>query len=206
MFKRLFMGDPLERFVIIGLGNPGREFENTRHNVGFMAVDQLSSAWDVPVNKYRFKSLIGQGKFDQRSIILAKPQYFMNRSGEPVASITRFYKISMEQICIIHDDLDLPLGNIRLRHSGGSAGQKGMESIINRLGTEEFYRLRIGIGRPPGRMDAAEYVLQPFRKVETEIVEHMLQRAVDAIEMLLRDGIEKAMTVYNQFESNDLKT
>jgi len=202
----MFMGDQLERFTVIGLGNPGREFENTRHNIGFMAVDQLSKTWEIPVNKYRFKSLVGQGKFDCRSVILAKPQNFMNRSGEPVASITRFFKLSMEQICIIHDDLDLPLGIIRLRYSGGSAGQKGMESIINRLGTEEFYRLRIGIGRPPVRMDAADYVLQPFRKAELEIVTHVLQRAVDAIEMLIKYGAEKAMTVYNQSDSNDRKT
>lgn len=200
------MNDQLERFAIIGLGNPGREYEHSRHNIGFMAIDQLSRAWDVPVNKYRFKSLVVQGKFDGKPIILAKPQNFMNRSGEAVASITRFYKLSLQQICIIHDDIDLPFGSIRLRYSGGSAGQKGMASIIKILGTEEFCRLRIGIGRPPGRIEAADYVLQSFRKAEFEIVENVLQKAVGAIEMLIRDGVEKAMTFYNHSESNDQQT
>jgi len=200
------MRDQLERFAIIGLGNPGREYEHTRHNIGFMAIDQLSRAWDIPVNKFRFTSLVGQGKFDGQPIILAKPQNFMNRSGEAVASIARFYKLSPQQICIIHDDLDLRFGNIRLRYSGGSAGQKGMASIIKSLGTEEFCRLRIGIGRPPGRMEAADYVLQPFRKAEFEIVENVLQKAVGAIEMLLKDGVERAMTSFNHSESNDQQT
>ena len=196
------MIDQPERFAIIGLGNPGREYEDTRHNVGFMAIDRISRAWDIPVNQYRFKSLVGKGLFEGRPVILAKPQQFMNRSGEAVTTITRFYKLPMQQFCIIHDDLDLPFGNIRMRISGGSAGQKGMESIITKLGTDVFYRLRIGIGRPPGRLDAVEYVLQPFRKADFDLLETVLQRTVSAIELLIREGIEKAMTFYNRTDDN----
>jgi PTH1 family peptidyl-tRNA hydrolase len=203
MFKRFLMGDSLSLFAFIGLGNPGREYELTRHNIGFLAIDQLSRAWDIPVNKYRFKSLVGKGNYEGNTVLLAKPQGYMNLSGDAVASITRFYKLSLEQICIIHDDLDLPFGKIRLRRSGGSAGQKGMASIIARLGTEEFYRLRIGIGRPPGQMEAADYVLQSFRKKESGILEDVLNKAVGAIEMLLNEGIDRAMTFYNHSDSND---
>ena len=184
-------------YLLVGLGNPGREYRETRHNVGFMVIDQVCKASGIKLSRVQTKAIIGVGPFSGRRLVLAKPQTFMNLSGQAVAALVRFYKIPFEQILIAHDDLDLPLGTLRLRPSGGSAGQKGIASTIQQLGSQEFGRMRIGIGRPPGQMDPAAYVLQTFSKGEQALVDQMLERAVSAVECFLQNGLEAAMNQYN---------
>jgi len=193
----------MEPFIIFGLGNPGREYERTRHNIGFIAVDKLSITWKIDLSRVRYKSLTGEGKFNGNKIILVKPLTFMNRSGNAVRSFMNFYKITPERMLVIHDDLDLPFGSLRLRSNGGSAGQRGMASIISAIGTDSFARLRLGIGRPPGRMDAADYVLQKFNNKDQEDLDFVMSAVVGAVETLIKEGIDKAMTQYNHSVLDD---
>ncbi len=186
-----------DRFLIVGLGNPGREHRNNRHNVGFQVIDHLAARHGLEFKRQRSKALIATGNIAGRSVILAKPQSYMNRSGGPVASLVRFYKVEMAHLLVIFDDLDLPVGTIRLRSEGGSSGQNGMKDIIQRLGTEGFPRLRIGIGHPRGRMDPADYVLQDFSEAQLGILRETYDRAVDAIETWLAEGIILAMSRHN---------
>ena len=191
---------PLKRegpFLIAGLGNPGRKFERNRHNVGFMLLNRLSSRLGVTFGTVESKGLVAKSSYLGERVILVKPQMYMNKSGVAVSSLVHFYKVRMDNFLVAYDDVDLPLGTLRLRTSGGSAGQKGMQSIIDRLGTEEFPRLRIGTGRPPGRMDAADYVLQDFPKDETELLADTLNRSVEAVLTYLQYGLDRAMNTYN---------
>jgi peptidyl-tRNA hydrolase, PTH1 family len=145
-------------YLMVGLGNPGREYRTNRHNIGFMLVDHLAARLSVSFSRLESKALVTKAEYQGRRLVLAKPQTFMNLSGQAVGTLVRFYKVPLAQLMVCYDDVDLPLGQIRIRPDGGSAGQKGMGSIIERLGTQQFPRLRLGIGRPPGRMDAAAYV------------------------------------------------
>jgi len=183
--------------LIIGLGNPGKEHNLNRHNVGFMLLDQLAAELGLKFSRHQFLALYTDGPFEGHKIILAKPQTFMNLVGRSVGPLTRFYRISTSNLIIAYDDLDLPLGTIRLRPAGGSAGHKGMQSIFEQLGTEAFPRLRIGIGRPPGKMDPADYVLQDFSRDELQMLEVILGEAVDCIHLFIREGIQAAMTYSN---------
>ena len=187
----------MDPFLIFGLGNPGREYERTRHNIGYFALDKLSMEWNIEISRYRYKSMVGEGEFAGNRILLVKPQTYMNKSGNAVYSFMKFYKVGSKRLLVIHDDLDLPFGSIRIREDGGSAGQRGMESIISKIGTDEFSRLRIGIGRPPGRMDPMDYVLRKFTKESKTDLELVLGTVIRSIEVMLIDGIEKAMTSYN---------
>lgn len=193
----------IEWYVFTGLGNPGREYENTRHNIGFSVIQRLAQRWEIDVARYRFKSLTGDGIVMGKKVALVMPQTFMNRSGLAVGSFLNFYKVEQDHLLVINDDLDLPFGSIRLRKSGGSAGQKGMQSIINRLGNSEFPRLRVGIGRPPGRMDPVDYVLKKFKPADEILLNQVLDSCADAIETYLGQGIEKAMTLFNHSVTND---
>jgi len=184
-------------YLIVGLGNPGRDYRNTRHNIGFMAVDAFAATLNIKMTRVQFKAIIGSEVIGASRVILAKPQTYMNLSGQAVASLLRFYKIPVEHLMVINDDLDLPLGTIRIRPGGGSAGQKGIGSIIDRQGTQEFPRLRLGIGRPPGQMDSADYVLQPFSNGESELLSAVLEKAVDAIKTFVSEGLEAAMNKFN---------
>ncbi len=186
-----------ETFLIIGLGNPGRVYRETRHNIGFMLVDRVSSRLKTRFLRLQSKALIASTIFQERKIILAKPQTFMNLSGQSVQGLMHFYKLPLENMLIAHDDLDLPVGTIRLRPDGRSAGQRGMKSAIERLGTDEFPRLRLGIGRPPGQMNAPDYVLQNFSTSDLTIINETLDRAVEAALLWVTEGLEKAMTKYN---------
>ncbi len=194
---------PLERdstfevFMIVGLGNPGKEYAANRHNAGFLAVDHLLNHFQISSKKVKNKAIVSDGKFNATRIIFVKPQTFMNLSGEAVSSLVHFYKVDLDHLLVIHDDIDLPFGTIRLRPSGGAGGQKGIASIIEKLATQNFARLRIGIGRPPGRMDAAAYVLKDFTKVEKEELAFVMDTLVKAIELFLTQGIESAMNMYN---------
>jgi PTH1 family peptidyl-tRNA hydrolase len=184
-------------FLIVGLGNPGRNYRLTRHNIGFMVVDRIAGQLKCPLTKVQGKALVSTSRIGEQKIILAKPQAFMNLSGIAVSSLVRFYKIDLEHLLVIHDDVDVPFGQIRLRPGGGSAGQKGVESIIERLATKAFPRLRMGIGQPPGRMDSADYVLLPFGKDEGEELDNFLDRAAEAVRSFVNEGLDTAMNRFN---------
>ena len=184
-------------FLIIGLGNPGREYRDTRHNAGFMVVDRLCEAFNIRLSRLQSRALVGNGNWEAKKIVLAKPQTYMNLSGQCVESLMRFYKSPLEQVLVIHDDLDLPVGTLRMRPGGGSAGQRGLASIIQQLGTQEFPRLRIGIGRPPGQMDPAAYVLERFTSSDKALIPLLLDRAVDAVKDLMQFDLNHAMNTYN---------
>lgn len=185
-------------YLIVGLGNPGPRYAANRHNVGFRCLDRLASAHDLAFDKRQKRARVGLGTIYGRRIILAQPQTFMNESGRAVAPLARFYQVEMERLLVVYDDLDLPLGTVRLRPEGGTGGHKGMRSITEHLGSQSFSRLRLGIGRPPGRMDPAAYVLQNFSVEDQPPVEDMLERAVTAVETWLREGIEAAMSQHNR--------
>ncbi len=184
--------------LIAGLGNPGKQYRQTRHNIGFMLVDSLAEILDLKFGRVQNKALVTAGRYQGVKIILAKPQTFMNNSGQAVGALMRFYKLSLEHLLIVCDDVDLPFETLRLRPSGGSAGQKGMKSIIQHLGSQNFPRLRLGIDRPPGRMETADYVLQNFRSKDSEALAFFLRRAADASLAFVTEGIDDAMTTFNQ--------
>jgi PTH1 family peptidyl-tRNA hydrolase len=184
-------------FVLVGLGNPGREYRQTRHNVGFMVIDELCKVLNTRLTRMQGKALVGSGILDGCKIILAKPQTFMNLSGQSVASLVKFYKIPLSQLLVILDDLDLPVGTLRIRPGGGSAGNKGLMSIIQQLGTEEFPRMRLGIGRPPGQKNGADYVLQDFQNGEMDFVKGVLDKASHAAQVFVSSGIDQAMNQFN---------
>lgn len=187
----------IETFLIVGLGNPGRGYRENRHNVGFMLVDRLAAKLDVRFSRLQSKALVASATYNERKIVLAKPQTFMNLSGQSVQGLIRFYKLSLTNLLVAHDDLDLPPGTIRIRPDGGAAGQKGMESILERLGTDEFARLRLGIGRPPGQMEAPDYVLQDFSDAEMTAISETLDRAVEAALTFVTEGLDAAMNKFN---------
>ncbi len=186
-----------EFYLIAGFGNPGREYRNTRHNVGFRLIDSVVSEFNTKLTKVQFKAMTGTIELDNARIILAKPQTFMNLSGQAVAALMRFYKIPLDKVLVAHDDIDLPLGTIRIRPGGGSGGQKGLASTIEKLGTQDFPRMRIGIGRPSGSQEAAGYVLQEFSNSDEKVLQDVLPQAVEAIKVFVAEGLDAAMTRYN---------
>ena len=187
----------VETFLVIGLGNPGRVYCETRHNVGFMLLDRLAVKLNVRFTRLQSRALVGNATYAERKIILAKPQTFMNLSGQSVQGLVHFYKLPLSNLLIAHDDLDLSPGTIRIRPDGGSAGQKGMTSILERLGTDDFPRLRLGIGRPPGQMEAPDYVLQEFSNADLAIISETLDRAMEAVLTFVTEGLDAAMNKYN---------
>lgn len=184
-------------YMIVGLGNPGPAYAANRHNVGFRCVERLGAAYNLRFDRRQKKALVARGTIGERQVVLVKPQTFMNESGLAVAPLARFYKVEPTRLLVVYDDLDLPPGTIRLRAGGGSGGHRGMLSIIEKLGTQQFPRLRIGIGRPPGQMDPAAYVLQDFSAEEELALDMTLQLATEAIVTWLNYGIEVAMSRYN---------
>ena len=184
-------------FLIIGLGNPGAEYRQNRHNIGFMVIDQLAQVLSIPLQRVKFKAITGTGKFEGRRVILAKPQTYMNASGESVGPLSRYFKVPLNQLMVVHDDLDIPFGSLRIRPMGGTSGQKGMKSIVEKLGSQDFPRMRIGIGRPPGRMDPADYVLQNFKNEELATRDEVLDSATAAIKLFILEGLDKAMNTFN---------
>jgi len=186
-----------ENTLIVGLGNPVLAYRHNRHNVGFMVADALADKLEIPLKRVKFKAQIGNGKLGDIPIIIAKPLTFMNNSGEAVAPLVRYFKVPLERLLVIHDDMDLPLGTLRMRPSGGSAGHNGMLSIFDKLGTNAIPRLRVGIGRPPGRMDPADYVLQDFSRSEEELLNMVITQACEAALAFITTGLEKAMNTYN---------
>jgi peptidyl-tRNA hydrolase, PTH1 family len=184
-------------YLIVGLGNPGREYKDTRHNLGFMLVDRLTVRLGARGMKVQSKAIVITAQHEGQKLILAKPQTFMNLSGQAVQGLLRFYKIPLEHLLVAHDDLDLPFCTLRIRPGGGPGGQKGVGSILQQLGTQDFPRLRIGIDRPPGRMDAAAYVLQEFTSKELLIVSETLDKAAEAALTFVTEGLNAAMNKFN---------
>ena len=200
--------------MIVGLGNPGPKYVHNRHNIGFQAVDVFGARHKIDLPRMQLKARAGDGWVEQRAdvlsvlqgglpqinrqkVLLVKPLTYMNLSGEAVGPLARYYDIPPEDVIVVHDDLDLEPGQLRLRRNGGSGGQNGVKSIIRHLG-QDFHRVRVGIGRPPGRMDAAAYVLQDFSPdEEAEIFAPLRERIADALECWLFEGIDKAMNEYN---------
>jgi PTH1 family peptidyl-tRNA hydrolase len=188
--------------MIVGLGNPGPEYAHSRHNVGFQIVDLLAKRHNLEFNRFQKRARLAIGRVrspagSEQRVLVAKPMAYMNASGEAVAPLAAFYKIAPADILVVFDDLDLPVGRIRLRPNGGAGGQKGMQSIIKHLNSEAFPRLRVGIGRPPGQMDPAAYVLRPFSSDQEAEMTFVRMRAADAIEAWLSSGIEAAMNQFN---------
>ena len=188
---------PDTTYLLIGLGNPGREYRDNRHKVGFMLIDRLAVRLDARGMKVQSKAIVTTATYQDRKLILAKPQTYMNLSGHSAQGLLNFYKVPVENMIVAHDDLDLPFGTIRIRPKGGPGGQKGMASTIEQLGTNGFPRLRMGIGRPPGRMDPAAYVLQNFSKDEFKALSEIIDRAAEAALEFVMNGVNAAMNKYN---------
>jgi PTH1 family peptidyl-tRNA hydrolase len=182
--------------LIVGLGNPGSRYQWTRHNAGFMVLDRLSHHAGIPIVKKSFSGLGGEGFWHGHKLVLLKPQTFMNLSGRSVAEAARFHKIPCEDILVVHDDLDIPFGRVRLKKGGGHGGHNGLRSIHSVLGTGDFNRLRIGIGRPLYG-DVVDYVLNPFSVAEEQELLTVLDGAVDILESVLCHGLDKTMSLYN---------
>lgn len=183
--------------LIVGLGNPGEEYANTRHNVGFRVIHFLAKISGIKATTFKFKAIIGRGCIEDNKVILAQPQTFMNNSGEAVGLLVNYFKIPLDKIIIIHDDLDLPTGKIRIRLNGSSGGHKGLRSIINTLGSEEISRIRIGIGRPTDRVEVIDYVLDYFEPEEEEEITKSISLAAAAVKSILSEGYFTAMNKYN---------
>ena len=186
-----------DKYLIVGLGNPGREYRASRHNVGFMALDGMARRFGGAFTRRQANALYAARRLAGAPVVLAKPQSYMNLSGRSVASLLKFYDLPLVRLLVIFDEIDLPLGALRLRPQGGTAGHRGMQSIVETLGSQDFPRLRIGVGRPPGRMEAAAYVLQDFDQADWPLVESTLKRAGDAVEVFVTEGIEAAMNRFN---------
>jgi PTH1 family peptidyl-tRNA hydrolase len=191
--------------LVAGLGNPGREYEENRHNVGYGCVALLAEKHGLSFDKTQHKAKLAVGRLAGRHTILAKPQTYVNSSGEAVGAIARYYKVVPENVLVIYDDLDLSQGIIRLRPGGSSGGHNGIKSIIDHLGTQRFPRVRVGIGRPPGRMAPKDYVLQDFTAVEREGMSEVYDRVVDAVETFIHEGIREAMNRFNASPDADTK-
>lgn len=183
--------------LITGLGNPGREYEQTRHNIGFMVVDRLAEEWDIRLTKSHSKAQYGEGKFQGEKVLLVKPMTYMNLSGEAIGGLLRWYKLTPSDLLVIYDDLDMEPGKLRIRSQGSAGGHNGIKSIIQHLGTQEFDRLKIGIGRPQPMMATADYVLSRFAQGEQDSLVKMLDRAVEAVGSLLKDGAVQAANLHN---------
>jgi len=187
-----------ELWLVAGLGNPGRQYEKTWHNCGYLVLEVLSQRHQIPLNKIRFKGLSGQGTIAGRKVVLLQPTTYMNLSGESVREAMAFYKIPPQRTLVIYDDLDLPAGQIRMRPSGGAGTHNGMRSIISQLGRQDFPRVRVGIGPLPANWELVSYVLSDIPQDQQKEMFEAFSRAADAVEKTLRDGIEAAMNQANQ--------
>ena len=179
--------------VIVGLGNPGVHYRRSRHNIGFQVVDRLAKANDILVCTKRLNTHYGTGQIESQEVALAKPMTFMNRSGEAVKRLVNFFQIGLEDLIVIHDDLDLSFGRLRFKRRGGDGGHQGVRSIIEWVGGNSFLRLKVGIGRPPKGMDPAEYVLSDFDQTEQPRLDDILTQAAEALKVMLLEGIQAAM-------------
>lgn len=192
-------------YMIVGLGNPGKDYENTRHNMGWMALDALAKRYNLRYDETQFKAVFAKTTLQGRRVLLVKPQTYMNLSGQAVQPLASFYKVPPERILVVQDDMDIEFGTLRLRASGSAGGQKGLKDILNRMGTQDIARLRLGISRPPGKMPARAWVLQQFRGDDAIDAATAADRAADAIETWLASGIEIAMSSHNNTTVDDAR-
>lgn len=186
-------------FVIVGLGNPGKEYKNTRHNIGFDVIEEIAEQEKIGVLEKKHKALIGKGYLEGQKVILAKPQTFMNLSGESVRELVDYYKIEKgSELIIISDDISLEIGQLRIRKKGSAGGHNGLKNIIQHLGQEEFIRIKMGVGEKPKGYDLVDYVLGHFSKQEREIMDEAVKRAAQAVRMIIREDADAAMNVFNR--------
>jgi peptidyl-tRNA hydrolase, PTH1 family len=183
--------------MIVGLGNPGKKYQFTRHNIGFLTVDEISKKLGILSYQSKFNAFVASSDFNGNKVIVCKPQTYMNLSGDAVNSVAKYYKIKSTDILVISDDMDLPVGKIRIRPFGGAGGQKGLKNIIDQLNTNEFPRIRIGIGKNPA-IDAADYVLGKFEKENYDLYIESIKQATEAALVFVTEGLEKAMNLYNR--------
>jgi PTH1 family peptidyl-tRNA hydrolase len=196
MFRRKPSLPPAsDRWLVLGLGNPGREYEQSRHNVGFLVIDELARRHHIRLAERAAKSLVGRARQDDRELVLAKPQTMMNLSGVAAKALRAKYDVGLTRLVVVHDELDLPFGRIRLKKGGSSAGNHGLDSLIDSFGTKDFIRLRVGVGRPVGH--GVDYVLGPFSQAEREQLPDIVRRAAGAVERLTDLGLARAMTDVN---------
>jgi peptidyl-tRNA hydrolase, PTH1 family len=189
-----------DKYLVVGLGNPGPRYAATRHNAGFFVVEQLAERMGGRFKAHKAHSGradVVEGRLAGVPVVLVKPKSFMNESGGPIVAVSRFYKVPVERIAIVHDELDLPFGSLRLKRGGGDGGHNGLRSASSALGSKEYARVRFGIGRPPGRQDPADYVLREFAAAERKDLAYLVDRAADAVELLLAQGLESAQNEYN---------
>jgi PTH1 family peptidyl-tRNA hydrolase len=184
-------------WLVVGLGNPGPAYSGNRHNLGFMVVDLLASRMSARFKAHKSRAEIVEGRLGGQRVVLAKPRSYMNDSGGPVTALLDFFKVPLDRLVVVHDELDLPYGGLRLKLGGGDNGHNGLKALRRSLGSGEFNRVRIGIGRPPGRMDPATFVLRDFSATERKDLDFEVDRAADAVEALVSDGLEKAQNAFN---------
>lgn len=184
-------------WLVVGLGNPGPAYSGNRHNVGFMVVDLLATRMSGRFKAHKSRAEILEGRLAGRRVVLAKPRTYMNESGGPVTALADFFTVPIDGLVVVHDELDLPFGGLRLKLGGGDNGHNGLKSVRRSLGSGEFHRVRFGIGRPPGRMDAAAFVLRDFGATERKDLDLEVDRAADAVEALVTEGLEQAQNTYN---------
>lgn len=194
----------MDLIVIVGLGNPGSRYEGTRHNVGFKAIDSLADKLGISIDQNKWNSIIGEGRFAGKKIILAKPQTYMNNSGLAVSEILNFYKASEDELIVIHDDIDISLGTIRVKRNGSSGGHNGIKSIIQNIGGGDFSRVKIAVGRRPWKMDLADFVLSKFKDEEQKIINEEIEAARDAALMTVEKGPDYSMNVWNAWHAPSL--
>lgn len=186
-------------YIIVGLGNPTREYENTRHNIGFDTIDAIAEKYDISVLEKKHKALIGKGFIDGKKVILAKPLTYMNLSGESIRELVDYYKIEeTEELIVIFDDISLDVGQLRIRKKGSAGGHNGVKNIIKQLGHDTFMRIKIGVGEKPKGYELADYVLGHFSERERKIMDDSARKAVDAVKMMMFEGADAAMNVYNK--------
>ena len=190
-------------YIIAGLGNPTREYEKTRHNVGFDTIDVLADKLNTSVDEKKFKGLYGKGIIAGEKVILLKPQTFMNLSGESVREAADFYKVDPEHIIVIYDDISLDVGQLRIRKKGSAGGHNGIKNIIAHLGGQVFPRIKVGVGEKPPKYDLADYVLGHFSKVEQELMSEGYDNAVKAVELIVSDQMSEAMNEYNRKKKDE---
>lgn len=185
-------------YVIVGLGNPGDRYAQTKHNIGFITIDYLAEQHSIKMNKMKHKAIIGEGDMGGEKVLLVKPQTFMNLSGQSVMDIVNFYKVPAANLIVIYDDIDLPVGKVRIRPNGSSGTHNGMRNIIYLLRNQEFPRIRIGVGKQPDYMDLADYVMTKFNSEEKSLIEEAIKKSAATVEEIVKSGINNAMNKYNK--------